>query len=289
MTGTPGSAGAAGAAGTPGSAGAARTAFDAFAADYDAWSERPLGRVLRAAAWRWLDRSFETGDRVLELGCGSGQDAIHLAGRGVTVVATDRSSAMLETAQRNVAAAGAADLVTLGRLDMATVGSDGWRELLPANDEAFDGAYSDFGALNCIPDRKRFGAGLASTVRPGGRLVLVAMPPACLWEIAWHLAHGEPDIAARRFRSGAPANVGGARVRVWYPSPGRLRTDLAPWFRPVALGPLGVVLPPSGLAGIVDSRPRLLGLLDAIERRVRDRAPFAWLADHYAFVFERQG
>ena len=45
-----------------------------------------LGRRCSAqAVWRRLDDGFGPGDRVLELGCGTGEDAVHLAQRGVRV------------------------------------------------------------------------------------------------------------------------------------------------------------------------------------------------------------
>ena len=76
------------------------TAFDALAADYDAsFTATPLGTLLREAVWRRLDARFAPGDRVLELACGTGEDAVHLASRGVRVTAVDASAAMVEAAR----------------------------------------------------------------------------------------------------------------------------------------------------------------------------------------------
>ncbi|HMM43369.1 MAG TPA: methyltransferase domain-containing protein, partial [Thermomicrobiales bacterium] len=78
--------------------------FDALAAGYDAaFTDRRLGRWLREIVWEHLDYAFAPGDHVLEIGCGTGADATHLAGRGVRVTATDASLEMLRAAEAKAA------------------------------------------------------------------------------------------------------------------------------------------------------------------------------------------
>ena len=122
--------------------------FDALAPDYDArFTQGVLGRTLRRAVWRWLDRAFAPGQRVLELNCGSGEDAVHLAARGVRVLATDASPAMLDATRAKVDRAGLGRSVEIRpadieRLDQALAGSS----------DLLDGAFSNFGGLNCVAD-----------------------------------------------------------------------------------------------------------------------------------------
>src|SRR5690606_23171976 len=97
-------------------------------------------RRLRSAAWAWMDRAFRPGDRVLELGCGTGADAVHLAGRGVAVVATDVSAEMRRLAAARVFLRDANDLVRVEALDLAQVGDPGWADGLGG---PFDGVMSD--------------------------------------------------------------------------------------------------------------------------------------------------
>src|SRR5690242_13510086 len=75
--------------------------FDIAALTYDRESmTNPMMRWLRARSLSVLNRNFGPGDRVLEIGCGTGDEAIALALRGVQVLATDASAGMVETTNR---------------------------------------------------------------------------------------------------------------------------------------------------------------------------------------------
>ena len=74
------------------------TPFDVLAPSYNAlWTDTPRGREQRAAVWREIDGLFHEGDRVLDLGCGTGDDALHLMGLGVEVLGIDAAPKMVET------------------------------------------------------------------------------------------------------------------------------------------------------------------------------------------------
>ncbi len=307
--------------------------FDTVAAEYDArFTEHALGRWLRAAVWAHLDEAFQPGDSVLELGCGTGEDAVHLARRGVRVHATDGAAAMVEIARHKALLQGIGDGVTfsqldLNRLDISTPlhvpiskhnkkglssrpnpraggGSgeisspeaffhrgDPSTPLRSARDDTvdrYDGAFSNFGALNSLPDRHALAEALARWIRPGGRLVLVIMGPWCPWEWGWYLARGRARTAFRRFRSGGLAHVGdGATMRVWYPSPRRVRRELAPYFRHRQTTGLGVLLPPTFAQHLVDRWPAFFEHLAALDQRAGRVFPGTWLNDHYLTIFER--
>ena len=64
-------------------------AFDKLAMRYDElWTHSPVGRLERDEVWRCIKRLFRPGDRLLDLGCGTGEDAVHLERLGVTVSAS---------------------------------------------------------------------------------------------------------------------------------------------------------------------------------------------------------
>jgi ubiquinone/menaquinone biosynthesis C-methylase UbiE len=257
--------------------------FDAVAADYDlSFSETRLGQWLRQMVRERLDAVFEPGDWVLELGCGTGEDAVWLAQRGVAVTATDASAAMIEVARHKAAAAGVVDAIDFECVDLHDL--ERW---VPGR--TFDGVVSNFGALNCLPDLGPLAQALARWLRPGASAVLVIMGPCCPWEIAWHLLHGQVRAALRRFRGAQLAHVGqGAWVPVWYPTPRRVRSDFEPFFRPTASAGIGVLLPPTYLRHLVDRWPDLFARLAAWERSCNSHFPCTWLNDHYLLALERR-
>jgi SAM-dependent methyltransferase len=258
--------------------------FDAAAGGYDrSFAETELGRRLRALVRRQLADTFTAGDRVLELGCGTGEDSFWLARRGVQVVATDASSAMLEITRNKIDGAGVGGMVETRRLDLEQIEAEAGHL-----DGPFDGALSNFGPLNCVGDRTPVARALARLVRPGGPVAAVLMGPFCPWEILWNLFHLDPATAVRRVRQGRPAHVGGGEtIRVWYPSPARLRREFSGGFRPTVLAAIGCFLPPPYLAHLADTRPRLVTALAELETRWHRRFPFTWCGDHYLQCFER--
>jgi SAM-dependent methyltransferase len=250
--------------------------FDALAPTYDQdFSASPIARHLRARTHKRLAGCFQAGDHVLELGCGTGDDALWLAGRGVRVLATDASAGMVSAARAKTASE---PLVTVKRLDL--------RDLPPLNAQ-FDGAYANFGVLNCLADWRPLAAWLAAHVRRGGAAAFCVMSPFCLWEIGWHGLHGEWDAALRRLRGSARFEVGGAPLDIRYPTVRRLTRDFAPAFRRVHVMPLGFFLPPTGAYGAVERRPAWLRRLLALDRWAAGWRWLALFADHYWIEFRR--
>jgi SAM-dependent methyltransferase len=256
-------------------------AFEALATEYDArFTGSVIGRALRRAVWHWLDRAFAPGARVLELNCGTGEDAVHLARRGVRVLATDSSPAMLERARVKIASSGLGAAVRVRQVAIEQLD-----ELLPEASGALDGAFSSFGGLNCVADLAAVSGGLARLLRPGARVVVCVMGPLVPWEWAWFLARGEVRQAFRRL---APRGVAWRGVTVRYPSIHRMRRAFAAEFRVGRVGGLGVLLPPTYAADWVRHHPAAVRRLERWERRIERWPIVPWLGDHYLMELERR-
>lgn len=268
-------------------------AFDTLAPTYDAdFTASPLARHLRERVHARLDRLVTAGETALELGCGTGEDALHLARRGVHVIATDASDAMLTAARAKLA--GEAN-VRVERLDMQNLNH---RVTEITEGTQIELVFANFGVLNCLSDWRPLAAWLARRLRPGGRAAFGVMPPLCLWEISWHALHGEFGVACRRWRRGGATfdlnhaaadamNGVPTNPAIHYPSPRRLARDFAPWFRRTHVEPLGLWLPPSDIYGVIEKRPRLLRALTALDDRIGRIPALAAFADHYWIEFER--
>ena len=110
--------------------------------------------MMRRAVWARCAARFASGARVLEMNCGTGEDALWLAHRGVQVLATDASPAMLRVAESKLAASPGSAPAQLARL--------AWEELGTFEAGPFDGVLSNFGGLNCVGDLRAAACALAA-------------------------------------------------------------------------------------------------------------------------------
>jgi SAM-dependent methyltransferase len=253
-------------------------AFDSIAGGYDAeFTTSALGRVLRRMVWERFAACFAPQSSLLELGCGTGEDAIHLAKLGHRVLATDASPRMVDCARRKAEAAGVA-----GRIRFRVVPMESLSTVLGT--EIFDGVYSNFGAVNCAPDLAALAARLALRLAPKAPLVWVIMGRVVPWEMGWYLLRGDPRRAFRRFRR-AGSEWRGLTVR--YPTPRRCARLLEPHFVDSLVRPLGVILPPSYAADWLERNPRMRTWLARVERALFERARGAGFSDHYVLEARR--
>ncbi|MFO1466002.1 MAG: methyltransferase domain-containing protein [Steroidobacteraceae bacterium] len=189
-------------------------AFDDMADSYDrAFTQSALGRVLRELVWSRLGESVSRGQRVLELGCGTGEDALWLAGRGVEVVATDASMKMIEQARAKQALrtrVASASFHCMAMEDLSGL----------ASSPRFDAVVSNFGAVNCVGDVAALADRLAGLLLPDARLFWVVMGRHVPWEWLWYLVRGQPRKAFRRYRSRGTISRRGLTLS--YPTPGQL-------------------------------------------------------------------
>lgn len=211
------------------------TPFETIAPAYDAlWSDAPRGRAQRAEVWREIDRLFHAGDRILDLGCGTGDDALYLAERGVEVVGIDSSVRMVEIARGRGVDARLMEFSesrpladARGSLPAPGVYSHSMsrvREGAVYGD--FSGAISNFGALNCVRDLRPIAESLGQWIKPGGPLAICLMGRFSLAD----LRHAAARLRGRtRWRG----------IDVYYPTSRAIRSSFAPWFdfdRRVAIG-----------------------------------------------------
>lgn len=269
------------------------SAFDDLAGSYDQdFTGSVIGRALRAAVWRRLAVRFQSGDRVLELNCGTGADAMFLAQRGVQVLATDVTRAMLAAAQARVIEAGAGQRVTVQRLDLQALAA--WGDGVPAAEveallfshvRPFTGVLSNFGGLNCIANLAGAARALARVTTPGAWTLLCIMGPLVPWEWAWYLGRGEPGKAFRRLRRRGVAWRG---LTIHYPSIGAVRRAFAPSFELARVSAVGALLPPTYAEPWAARHPRLVTALTHAERRLETLFPLPWLADHFLLELRRR-
>lgn len=232
------------------------SAFDAHAQRYDAVVEtNALLQNMRAALWNEVTRRLPPPAHLLDLGCGTGIDAIYFARRGYQVTAIDASREMVNHARER--AARAKINVHIQHL--------GAQELEQIGDEKFDAIYSDLGPLNCVADLQTFSMQCGAHLKPNGFLIVSVMARVCPWEIFYFGSRGNFKQAARRFpRKMVPVNLEDGVVWTRYYDPLEFFALFANEFQLVTYRALNLFLPPPYLI-----RPyKRAGILTK---------PFAWL------------
>jgi ubiquinone/menaquinone biosynthesis C-methylase UbiE len=258
--------------------------FDGVADDYDdVFTGSKIGQAQRSAVWKELGNTFHSGDRVLEIGCGTGVDACFLAEHGVNVVACDISPRMIAVARRRFASHPCAALVE--PLVLAAEEIDTLR-----GGDLFDGAFSNFGALNCVREMRSLAIAMATLLRPGAQALLCLMGPSCLWEIVSYLAKANPAKAFRRFnRGGSTARLSqGGSVHVYYPSLRSLSRAFSPEFSLESVKGIGVTVPPSYMESAVGKFPGLLLTAVSADSFLAHCPGIRLLADHILIRFKRR-
>lgn len=166
---------------------------------------------------------FRPGARIVDLGCGPGTDARLLQTLGCAVHGVDLSPGMIEVARAR--------------------GVDAEVASLDAFPGSFDGALSNFGALNCLPTLRPLGDRLRTALPVGAWLLFVVIGASCPAEDLALLARG------RRPRRGRPVTVEGVPVSMRTLCPGQVADELGAGFRITHVEALGALMPPPDLGG----------------------------------------
>lgn len=261
---------------------AASLAFDAVAPQFDArfggW--RSVAAQRRAVR-RALLATLPAGARVLELGGGTGEDAVWMAQNGFEVLLTDASAAMVAEASAKLAPYGAQAHVVAAE-DLPRFA----RDHMARDGRLFDAAFSNFAPLNCVEDLGPVARGLAATIRPGGHAMLVLFGRCSPGEMITETLRRRPRQALRRFAHGPmPARIGGREFMVTYHRTHSLKDAMSPWFQLKRRIGVGVFVPPSAAEPWISDHPRFLGVLEKLDRLVE--RPLAGLGDHILYQFER--
>ena len=184
--------------------------FDKAASSYDSeFTFGKIGRLQRSRVWSYLNNFIKDNDvsTVLELNCGTGEDAKYISELGCKVVATDISKDMLAVAAKKNEHTSA----VFTELDLNAPELE--------FDEKFDLVFSNFGGLNCIDKGglSNLNNWLSEKLKPGGSLILVLMPSKTLIDRWYNIAKGRRTVIKERSSNKKlNVNVSGQLVTTYY-------------------------------------------------------------------------
>jgi len=237
---------------------------------------------MRKAMQRIQHETFQPGERLLELGCGTGDEALALAAYGCKVVATDASTEMIRIAREKARRHPAGDRVKFAQGHARDID----RLLGGEPDGSYDGAYSSF-ALSYEQELTRVRRALSRLVRPAGSFLVAATNRLCLAEWAVAMASLHPSFSGRRLAANTLHNVGGSQTRIYCRTPGRLAGAFAPDFLPERTWALPAILPPHYMNRPLKRWPSLVDILERIDPAVSGLPIVRAFGDHTVIRLRR--
>jgi ubiquinone/menaquinone biosynthesis C-methylase UbiE len=256
--------------------------FDKAAQNYDtSFTNSVIGKLQRNLVYEQLQKIIKEKEpkTILEINCGTGEDAIWLVKQKIEVIATDISSSMIEIGKRksNI------ENLTFIQLDINQIASD----FLTKN---FDLLFSNFGGLNCLSlsEMTAFFKNASQILSPKGQLVLVIMPKRALWEQFYFLLKLDFKNVFRRKKEFVIANVDDEKVATFYYNPKDIVNLANANFEIKRLKPIGFFVPPSYLEPFFKNKPKLISFLNTLEQKVKNLSWLSKYADHYIIILEKK-
>ncbi len=253
--------------------------YDLISDTYDhVEAQNAVGRRLRDRMQTALSRTFHSGERVLELGCGTGIEARARAQGGVEVVATDLSEGMVRLVRRKATSLG------LRNLDARRLAAHEIDSLLEEfGGASFDGAYAHGGVLNMDPRIGDVATGLAHLLRPSATFLCTVVNQTSLFESVFYPLVLRPRKGYRRLGRDIPIPITRHEAHRRYVVPTRFYSPAAlvrvfgDAFELRRLEGLQILLPPWNLSDWIDRLWPIARAMEAVEDRIADKPPFnAW-------------
>lgn len=258
-------------------------AFDSVAADYDGpRGNNPLIQDMRNEMWRCLDAEFTQNSRLIDLGCGTGLDAVRMAQVGHHVTATDWSPQMVARTRDRAAREHVTDAV-----EALAIGAHELQRL--QGEQVFDGAYSDLGALNCVPELSVVARECARLLKPGGRLVFTVIGRVCPWEIIYFLSKRRwARVKVRYARALVPVGMNNHTIWTRYYQPREFYRGFSQHFTLLDYRGLCVFAPPPYLTWMRENHAVAYDRLWRLDRRVAAWPVLRAMGDHFLMVMKKR-
>lgn len=258
-------------------------AFDSASEEYDFTIGRNyINTWIRKRSIKELLGCTRREDTLLEVGCGTGAEAVEISSSVSKIIATDISERMIDILRKKIQARKLSGRIVPLRVKAADISKVS--ELV--EDGKVDAAYSFNGALNCEPYLTKFVEELSSILVPGGFFVCSVRNSLSLGEALSHAAVFQFGKMAPRKKQPVMVSVGGMDIPAFYYPPMAFSEYFAKKFNLKKLIGLPAFLPPAYLSNYCVKFKGLTSVLEKFEWALGQYSPFNRLGDQSLFVFQ---
>lgn len=252
--------------------------FDNAAEKYDTnFTYTEIGSIQRHLVYENVKKHLQNTKTVLEINCGTGEDAIWLAKQNLNVTATDISEKMVLIAQSKA---------NLENLNIKVLDINN----LNQETNSYDFLFSNFGGLNCLTniEIQTFFQSASKILSEKRKICLVIMPKNTIWEQFYFLLKFDFKNAFRRKKEVVLANVEDKKVATYYYNPKEIVHLCQATFEILEVKPIGFFIPPSYLEPFFKNKKMLLKGLNFLENGIKNWSFLSKYADHYIIILQKK-
>jgi ubiquinone/menaquinone biosynthesis C-methylase UbiE len=257
-----------------------KNSFDSYAKDYDTdFSFSPIGKMQRERVYHFLNPHLKPSLSILEINCGTGEDAKYLANLGHKVDASDISEEMINVCKEK----------KLTGINFDTC--DARNLLARYKENNYNLIFSNFGGLNCLSQTEieSFISDVSKLLKPNGLLACVIMGRKCRWENFFFRIKRDKRLYRRKVQNGLTTQINESTFNTYYYSPEEFARLSKPRFNLIKHKPIGYFVPPSFFNSFYKNKLWLLNLLNVFEKLFAQFSFQSDAADHYIIILQKNG
>jgi ubiquinone/menaquinone biosynthesis C-methylase UbiE len=257
-----------------------KKSFDSYAKDYDAdFSFSPIGKMQRERVYHFFTPHLKPNLNILEINCGTGEDAKRLSNLGHKLDASDISEEMIKVCKEK----------QINNVNFDTCDARNLLSKYKANN--YDLIFSNFGGLNCLSTKELEGfiADASMLLKKDGILACVIMGRKCRWENFFFRIKKDARLHRRKTQNGLTTKINESVFNTYYYSPAEFAQLSKNHFKLLKHKPIGYFVPPSFFNSFYKNKLWLLKLFNAFEKLFAQFSFQSDAADHYLIILQKNG
>ncbi len=219
--------------------------------------------------------------RILDLGCGTGVDAIFLGKKGYNVFAVDISPQMIHIAELKAKKEGLQDKISFKILPIEKIG-----ELAP---KKFDVIYSSFGPLNCVINLPKVVKLIGNLLNEKGFFISNMINKFCISEFIYFALKGKMKDATRRWhKNPIRVTLKSNQPKIWcnFYTPRQYINLTKDIFCHIETTGLPIIIYPGGFETSKNWMNKIHKKMLKVEKTIADLSPLNKIGDHYIIVLQ---
>lgn len=252
--------------------------FDSEALIYDQnFTFSKIGKAQRKIIWTHLSNLINSNrvKSVLEINCGTGEDALFLNKKGISILPTDISKKMVELTNEKLNKNGFdSNAKTLDARNINSI----------VTEKKFDLIFSNFGGLNCITEQELnlFFKDSSILFKDKKNYFLVFMGKHCLIEKLYFLSKLKfSKINRRSANEITNAKLKYESIETTFYSIQQIKRCLPKNLKIVSYYPVGFFIPPSYLESFFATRKTIFNVLKKMETLICNFSFLCNYSDHF--------